>query len=290
MTQRLLVSFSGGETSAFMAKHILQSNRYGGWEKVFIFANTGQEHPETLEFVDWMDRTYDLNLVWVESEVIHGQRKSCGHRIVTFDTAARDGRLFEEMVKKYGIANKAYPHCTRSLKLDPINSYCRSIGWSAGTYITAVGLREDEVDRMSAKAKENRIIYPLISDIPTRKAKINAFWEKQPRRLNIAGYQGNCVWCWKKTKRKHFTLIEDDPGWYDLPARLEREYPTAGHNTDGTARTFFREGMSTVQLLEAAKQPFTRFHDENRVYELDLDTPEGCSESCEPFVFEGAGE
>lgn len=282
--RRLLISFSGGETSAYMAKVLTERNDNPYDEIVTVFANTGQEHPRTLDFVDYVDKEYGLNLVWLESVVNHGVRKSCSHRVVNYDTACRDGSLFEEMVKKYGIPNMAYPHCARSLKLDAINSYARSIGWKAGSYDTAVGIRVDEIDRISVKADRNRIIYPLVSYKPMRKVNINAFWRDQPRRLDITGYEGNCVWCWKKSKRKHMTLIEDDASLYDLPARLEAEYPTAGHNEDGTPRVFFRGGKSTLDLLEISKEPFVRADDENREYDEQMDLDFGCGAgSCEVY-------
>lgn len=280
---RLLISFSGGETSALMAKLLLENNRNSYNEIVVIFANTGQEHPRTLDFVNHVDREFNLNLVWVESVVHHGKRKSCSHKIVSYETASRDGSLFEEMVKKYGISNHAYPHCTRALKLDPITNYARSIGWAKGSYDTAIGIRVDEIDRMSIHAKRNRIIYPLIKDFPMRKMDVNAFWRSQPKRLEITGYQGNCVWCWKKTFRKHYTLIEDDRSWYDLPKRLEADYPLAGYNLDGTPRTFFRGNRSTKDILLEADKPFVRFDDENRKYDACIDVAGGCGESCEVY-------
>lgn len=282
---RLLVSFSGGESSAYMAKRIAEMNSVKYSDIIFVFANTGQEMPETLDFVNYVDKAFHLGLVWLEAVVVHGERKSCQFKTVTYETATRDGTIFEEVVKKYGIPNAAYPHCTRALKLDPITNYARSIGWGAGSYDTAVGIRIDEVDRISGKAEENRIIYPLVRTWPMRKVDINNFWRNQPKRLNITGYQGNCVWCWKKTLRKHYTMLDDDPTWYDLPARLEAEYPLAGHNVDGTPRTFFRGNRSTQDVMEEAKKPFVRFDDENREYDLGLDTGGGCGdgESCEIY-------
>ena len=48
--KRLLVSFSGGETSAFMAQWLWRHKR-DQYDMVFVFANTGQENEETLDFV-----------------------------------------------------------------------------------------------------------------------------------------------------------------------------------------------------------------------------------------------
>jgi 3'-phosphoadenosine 5'-phosphosulfate sulfotransferase (PAPS reductase)/FAD synthetase len=98
--------------------------RYSGaYQIIFGFANTGKEREETLVFVDRCDREWGLNLVWVEALVNHDQRKSSGHKIVSFETAARNGEPFEEVIKKYGIPNKPFPHCTRELKRNALQSY-----------------------------------------------------------------------------------------------------------------------------------------------------------------------
>jgi 3'-phosphoadenosine 5'-phosphosulfate sulfotransferase (PAPS reductase)/FAD synthetase len=46
---KLLVSFSGGETSAYMIDFIKRNLAYD--DVVYTFANTGLEHERTLEFV-----------------------------------------------------------------------------------------------------------------------------------------------------------------------------------------------------------------------------------------------
>lgn len=287
--RRLLISFSGGETSAYMLWCILNDPAVQTvWDEiVIIFANTGEEHLLTLKFVDYVDRVIaGCQVVWVESVVRHNQRKSCGHRVVDYQSATRGPALFEDMARKYGIPNKSYPHCTRSLKLDPITSYVREeLGWAAGSYVTAVGIRKDEMDRVSAKAKDNGIIYPLVSRYPATKKDVNAFWQRQPYRLEVTGYQGNCVWCWKKTLRKHYTLIQEDPSVYETPKLLERDYALHGHNIDGTPRRLFLENRMVSDLMAGAEQPFEPFHDENRVYDDPLlDVGGGCGDSCEVWA------
>jgi len=48
--KNLLISFSGGKTSAYMTHYIL-NNLMDQYNPVVVFANTGREHEETLEFV-----------------------------------------------------------------------------------------------------------------------------------------------------------------------------------------------------------------------------------------------
>jgi len=159
--RNLIVSFSGGRTSAYMCAFLLEQSHH--WRDVkFVFANTGQEHEETLVFVEKCDKYFGLNLTWVEAVAHHGERKSCTHRIVDFNSACRSGAVFEDVIAKYGIPNKAFPLCTRELKINPMKSWAKSIGWTAKNSDKAIGIRMDEIDRMAADADKAGIIYPLI--------------------------------------------------------------------------------------------------------------------------------
>lgn len=262
-----------------MTRLLLQERRYD--EIVVVFANTGQENEATLEFVDRCDREFGFGTVWLEAVFHEGQRKAPTHRIVTFETACRDGSLFLADAAKYGIPNKLTPHCTRSLKTCPITSYVRSLGWTNGMYDTAIGIRADEFDRMSAEAAKYRLTYPLVKRGIT-KQMVNDFWRSQPFRLNLKGYEGNCRWCWKKSFRKHATLYRDDPRVFDFPAQLEAQHGNSG----AVARRFgpqvlFREKTSAIGLARKCaefKGPWAE--DDSKVYTQD-DEQSDCSDSCE---------
>lgn len=276
----LFISFSGGETSAFMTLWCM-ANMSKYYEKtVVIFSNTGQENQKTLDFVRNVSEYYKVDVIWLEAKVFHGQRKGTSFNVVDYESADTQGVVFEEVIKKYGIPNKAYPHCTRELKLAPMRSYLKDLGIK--DYDTCVGIRSDEFDRVSVKAKENKIIYPLISFIPTTKKDVNTFWRDQPFRLGLKGYEGNCKWCWKKSNRKHFTLMSDDPTIYDFPKLMEAKYGLAGHNLDGNRRVFFRGNLSTEDMFKLKeKSNYKRADDDSTTYNCELDSSNGCEESCE---------
>lgn len=289
---RLFISFSGGETSAYMAQWLLNNWRERYDEIICLFANTGQENEATLEFVQKCDDHFGLNVTWLEAQVFEA-RKATGHRVVNLETASRKGEPFEAVIEKYGIPNQAWPHCTRELKLNPMISHLRSIGWKKGTYDTAIGIRSDEIDRVAADHKQHRLVYPLVSDNPMTKPEINIYWQQMPFRLPLKGYEGNCKWCWKKSLRKHLTLCKEHPDWYDFPERMEKEHGLSGYNIDGTPRVFFRGNLSTKDLREmAATMKIDPPSDDAREYTyqmgLDLDTSNGCTESCEVDFTEAA--
>jgi hypothetical protein len=111
-------------------------------------------------------------------------------------------------------------------------------------------------------------------------------------RLNLPGeHYGNCVWCWKKTLRKHLTLAKDNPAIFDFPASMEGQY---GHVNNGKSeqiqnRTFFRNRKSAKDILEMAQQiDFTPWVDRSHLptlfddqFDADLDVGGGCGDSCE---------
>lgn len=338
--KKMLVSFSGGETSAYMAWW-LKTFMSHVYDFVFVFANTGQESEKTLEFVNKVDKEFDLGVVWVEAIVRYGVRaygekyyfadydeykgfmnsfdpeefkkeeqfgykkdKETGekipkfrkcvaeiptgtkHRVVTFETADRSGKPFEDTIKKFMIPNMQNFSCTREMKLRPIKSYARSIGWKKGDYVTAVGIREDEMDRISEGRKKEHLVYPLISNRPMTKQKINFWWSQQPFRLELKGYEGNCKTCWKKSDRKLGTIALERPEWFDFFREMEKKYEyhlKEGRNMDLPIR-FFTKSRTVDDMFEIPKKEgFVSSEDDHVVYDPDLDLSNGCTESCEVF-------
>lgn len=265
----ILVSFSGGRTSAYMARRLIDS---GFTNLFFVFANTGCEAEETLQFINRCATEWGINIVWIEAVTHPESRTGCTHRFVSFETASRNGEPYEEMIGKYGIPNKAYPHCTRELKLNPLKSYLSEIG--AENVLRAVGIRADEPRRIGS---DPLIWYPLF-DWGVDKQDVNTWWEEQPFSLDLPEHRGNCVWCWKKSTPKLVRVARETPEVFAFPARMEREHGLSGHNVDGTRRVFFREHRSATDILISAISA------ESLPPVTDEDTDGGCSESCEAFA------
>lgn len=278
--KKLLVSFSGGETSAYMAQW-LWNHKQDEFDMVFVFANTGQENEETLLFVEKCSKQFGFPVHWVESVVHHGKRKGSTHKVVDFKTASRNGEPFEEIITKYGISNQSFPHCTRETKLNPITSFTKEY-FGTRKYYTAIGIRIDEADRMNSKAKERRLIYPLISKdyIPMTKPKINFWWQQQPFRLQLKGYQGNCKTCWKKSDKKLFLIANENPEWFDFMNRMEEKYPRIGaefkKDPECVDRVFFRKNRSAKDIMNESEGFDGKVLDDSDVYDMDLVGGESC--------------
>ncbi len=186
------------------------------------------------------------------------------------------------MIKKYGIPNNDWPHCNRELKINPINSYIRSLGLPTSTP-RAIGIRSDEIDRMNNKAlKSGEIIYPLIKWHPITKEEVRHWWNGREFDLDIPEHFGNCVTCWKKSNRKLMTIAVQEPERFDFFRRMEK-YSETGPRDE--SRVFFR-GYNTVDdIFEMTKGGFQIFEDKMPELQLRLldpiDFTNGCDDSCE---------
>jgi hypothetical protein len=241
--ENVLVSFSGGETSAYLAKWMID-NKSDVYNMVFVFANTGDEEEKTLEFVKECSLKWDIEIVWVEAVVHQGERKGSTHRVVDFDSASRNREPFVDVITKYGIPNQNFLHCNREMKLNPIHSYMRSIGWK--DYSTAIGIRVDEIDRVNKNRVKQKLIYPFVSEKPTTKEEISYWWSKQGFRLGIESYRTNCRTCWKKSDNVLSQIYKDNPDYFEFNKEMESKFGKGMYS-------FFRGGRNTEELIEDLK-------------------------------------
>ena len=257
------------------------------YDMIFVFANTGCEHEDTLRFLHDAETILNMPIVWVEGKVQHGQRKSTRHTVVCYEIASRNGEPFEEVIKKYGIPNNKSSYCTREMKLNAIKSYCRSIGWKKADYETAIGIRTDENRRVVVKATEDKIIYPLIDLFPTDKDEVLEYMAQFDWDLNIPEHLGNCVMCFKKSYKKLNKVYLETPEVFNFTDRMEESYPRVGafqkkHRDAGNPippQVFFRGGYSTQKIF--------KLFDMGMIPTGHADKDDGgCSESCEMYETE----
>lgn len=123
-----LVSFSGGRTSAYLLKHILDA--YGGRLPANVgvmFANTGREVEATLDFVRECGDRWSVPITWLEYEP--AGEKGRKFRVVDHATASRKGEPYEALLRerKY-LPNPVARFCTSTLKIRVMRDYARSLG------------------------------------------------------------------------------------------------------------------------------------------------------------------
>lgn len=285
----LVVSFSGGRTSGYLTKKLLEQKE--SWKDIIvIFANTGQEHEKTLEFVHNCDKYFGFNTVWIEAVTHLNEQKASTAKVVNFKTASRNGEPFEGVIEKYGIPWSKAGHCTRELKENPIKSYLREIGLNNSNRVMAIGIRADEAHRKAKNAVKNNFIYPLI-DWDIDKEDILSWWEDQSFDLQIPEHFGNCIWCWKKSYKKLVTVMKENPDAFKFPERMEKMHGRTGkiaQNMLGNgvlkghkSMKFFRGFRSVDDIRQMAEQGTEFFIDEHYAR-----LSGGCSEECQPFLGE----
>lgn len=309
MNKNLALCTSGGRTSMFMGLWVLENKRKE-YNCIPLFCNTGWESEETLIFVNNCDRLYKerfgVSIVWLEVDV-NPFGEGSGHKIVTFETASRHQEPFHNVIRKYGIPNNGYPHCTRELKEAPIKSYLDSVGWSnskAGkvfknvlddsigrwldihyqSYETALGMRIDEPRRLKRGGDQNKV-YPLVDWHPGQPDKLDIldFWEGMTFDLGIPEHLGNCIGCFKKSPNKLIKVLQDKgERAFEFPLAMETFYGHVGNNKingkySKEPRTMYRNYVTAGQMIKM-------FRDSG--YKPPADNAEevgGCGEECRPF-------
>lgn len=289
--EKMFINFSGGRTSAYMTKKLMDSYS-DQYDFIVLFANTGQEHPKTLKFIDDCDRNFGFKTIWLEAVVDPEKGKATKHKIVNYQNCwkwdthltSKEMGPFEQVIAKYGIPNMGARNvCNRDLKLQVIRSFRKTVE-DYKTALTGIGIRADEPTRLESKKdtrweKEN-IVYPLAHWFQRDKQDVNDFWEDQDFNLEIEEYEGNCLTCWKKSLRKHLTIAKENPQYFDFFKKMEAKYPRTNVREEDPDRKFFRQHMSVDNLFELAetyKKVLPRHHSR------DLDENSGCTESCEMF-------
>ena len=283
----LVISFSGGRTSGYLTKRLLEEKNK--WKDVIvIFANTGQEHEKTLEFINNCDKKFGFNTVWIEAIAHPGERKTSTAKIVNYKTASRDGRPFEDVIAKYGIPWSKAGHCTRELKEQPIKNYLRELGLNKTNRVMAIGIRADESHRKSKVAEENNFIYPLI-DWDIDKEDVLSWWEDQDFDLEIPEHMGNCVWCWKKSYIKLVTVMREKPEAFDFPEKMEKLHGRTGNIAQKVLNNGVLKGQKSIKFFRGFKtvediRKMAKEKDDVFIDEHFMRISGGCSEECQPFL------
>lgn len=203
---RKVVSFSGGRTSAYLC--YLMKERHGN-DVDFVYMDTGAEHPKTYDFIRNVNREFDLNLTCLRTDFDTPLGKGNRYKIVDISEIGPDLKPFSEMMAKYGTPYIGGMFCTDRMKLVPFTKYCHEKYWKED-FESWLGIRADEPNRLR---KKNGIRYLAeISDF--EKEDILNFWKKMPFDLEIEEWNGNCVFCPKKSNLKLAAAQRDEPELY----------------------------------------------------------------------------
>lgn len=283
MKKKLIISFSGGRTSAYMTWWLMKEWKdREAYEIIVVFANTGKEDEGTLFFVDECAQEWNISIVWIEGYPSDkGQGWGVESKVVNYETASRNGEPFEAMIKRLGIPTVKAPFCSPQLKRRTIKAYARSIGWKH--YTVAVGYRlEESKKRVNRKQKEQKVIYPLVDIHPMNKIDIISWWLTQPFNLEINPDAGNCDNCWKKPNSVLIRNMQRNPKSFDWWEDMEKKYGYFNPRPNNILKppfNFFRGNNSVADIRKMAEKL-----NENELQQMSMFEGEnGCGESCEAF-------
>jgi hypothetical protein len=200
-----VISFSGGRTSGYMLRRILDVGLQP--DVHVIFADTGKERQETYDFVRLCARYWKVEIHWVE----------------------RPGQFVQLITDKQFLPNPVMRFCTQELKLKPMRDWMLAKGYEHWTNI--VGIRADEPRRVAKmrEAEQRRserwdIGLPLAEAGVTLET-VTAFWAAYiPFDLQLRPHEGNCDLCFLKGYDKLKNIVRDRPDlarwWADQEARI----------------------------------------------------------------------
>jgi len=220
------ISFSGGRSSGYMLHKILEAQ--GGLlpgQRV-IFANTGKEMPETLDFVHRCSQEWGVDITWIEYDgekypgVVYDKGKHKGKQIregkyreVSYETASRNGEPFMRLIKERGMApNLVARFCTVALKI-------RGIHTMAPGNLQVIGIRGDEKRRalkLHGQVSDGRESYCPMWLAKVTKEDVKKFWDSQSFDLGLPNNDGttdwgNCDLCYLKARSKRVSLVQQRP-------------------------------------------------------------------------------
>lgn len=237
-----MISFSGGRTSGYMLRRILDAHKDKLPDDVHVlFANTGKERIETLDFVQDCAAHWNVHVRWLERPA------GGGFREVRPCEADQRGAAFEQIITERG-----YPpgpmarFCTVELKTLVMHKFMHAQGYE--DYSNIVGLRADEprrVARMRAKSSHIRRdnVMPLAS-AGVCLADVTTFWNAQPFDLRLRPWEGNCDVCFLKGRSKLDRIAHDRPDSLNWWIEQERR----------TGKVFRPDAPSYARLAEVNRR------------------------------------
>lgn len=262
------ISFSGGRTSAYMVRRVLDA--YGGKlpeDVVVCFANTGKEMPETLDFVRDVGERWGVNVVWLEYRP-KAEDGAKSFAVVDYETASRNGEPYEALIRaKQYLPNPVTRFCTTELKIRVMRDYLRSIGWDHWTSV--IGIRADEqrrVAKLNARTQERWDNSAPLASAGITRHDVWAFWKAHDFDLKLPNVDGttplgNCDLCFLKGATRITSILRERPELGEWWARQEEEV-AKGYGITGQGDTFRSDRPTYRMMLNQARDQKTIFDDE----------------------------
>jgi 3'-phosphoadenosine 5'-phosphosulfate sulfotransferase (PAPS reductase)/FAD synthetase len=259
ITPPCTISLSGGRTSAYMLRRILDA--WGGVvpdRAHVLFANTGKERGETLVFLQEIEARWRVPLKWLEYVPKMGGSR-VAYRKVDFATCSRKGEPFEAMMdhERY-VPNGRTRICTQNLKVLVMHEYLKAHGLDVedGDVTEVIGFRADEPKRAAdARASDDNanclLRFPLL-DAGVTSADVLAWWKTQPFDLALEPYESNCDACFMKGNAIRIKILQAHPEFGAWWSEQERK---RGHRFTKKGRKTYDELIEIARLTRGSPPP-----------------------------------
>ena len=273
-------AFSGGRSSAYQLRQVM--DRYDGvlpGRCVVLFANTGVEREETLQFIHECDTRWDVGVKWLELRY-HEDRpmRSRSHprisyEIVDFERASRSHQPFDQMIRyTRSLPNPTQRQCTKNLKVATQRRYLEDrFGKEADVVHHAIGYRYDERKRWRrALYEECRPWLPMVY-ARVDKGVVDEYWSKQDFDLGIDSKYGNCDMCFYKSYELLREIARKEPErarwWIEKEEEAEAYAKERGLRKMEMAR--WKKEFSYADLLTDKPAPLIEAMDDAGCYCTD---------------------
>ena len=266
---RLAVSLSGGRSSAYMLRLILDGRHGTDLRErgAVVFANTGKEREETLRFVHEIEERWNTEVHWVE---YHWRPEAAGGpgdlkhdaRRVSYREASRDGEPFYDLISaKRMLPTVKRRLCTQTLKVRTMEWYIRRhLGWKP-PWQSAVGIRYDEPNRWKRLLMDDCKLWMPLAEEHVTAAEVQNFWRTQAKNgfdLQLGPNESNCDLCFMKGADILRDAIAKEPGraawWLEMERRgVQLDYQRAPeHRKRRLEITQFSDRWSFTELFGRA--------------------------------------
>lgn len=271
--KQVVVSFSGGRTSAYLCSLI--KKLYPG--AVFVFMDTGAEHPATYDFVRKCNDYFGLNLVCLRAKVSQENGVGISYETINIADIGYNLNVWRDMLSKYSTPYMHGAFCTKNFKTVPFEKYANA-AWGKGNYHTILGIRIDEPRRLNMRKD-----FSYLADISDfDKKDVLDWWSKMPFDLQIPEHLGNCVFCIKKGVNKIALAAKDEPQLAsDFMEVVEGKTVRLIPSRTVSPEYMYRNNMSLRSIIDLyAEMPRDKLA---KTVRSTFETG-SCSESCEAFA------
>ena len=181
-----VLSYGGGVNSSALYFYVVYEKKLP--LNLVIFADTGEESPETMKSVELM-------------------KLQCKKDNIKFETVSSPyGRLVDYYYNKKAIPSMMKRDCTSKFKISPIRKrYKELFDRKTIQIIQYIGIASDEAQRVtSSDVKYITYSYPFVNDKITRKGNMEIL-----EKYNFQASKSGCMGCMFQTKDKWRKFIKE---------------------------------------------------------------------------------